>query len=120
MIVILQDSVDESLVKEEVIEGSEDNQGEGMDSRIEYGGMGGGDSSTGGEEQGSKFPHQLDTKHPQPLHEAVVEALAGPSGMQGVCMYGKIADGWGGLECEKEQKHFGGRGRQNSIFAVEI
>ena len=86
MISIFQEQVDESLVKEEVIEGSEDNQGEGMDSRIEYGGMGGGDSSTGGEEQGSKFPHQLDAKHPQPLHEAVVEALAGPSGMQGVCV----------------------------------
>lgn len=79
----MQEPVDESLVKEEVIEGSEDNQGEGMDSRIEYGGIGGGDSSTG--EESSKYPHQLDAKHPQPLHEAVVEALAGPSGMQGVC-----------------------------------
>ncbi|KAK8375748.1 hypothetical protein O3P69_008480 [Scylla paramamosain] len=93
-----QEPVDESLVKEEVIEGSEDNQGEGMDSRIEYGGMGGGDSNTGGEEQGSKFPHQLDTKHPQPLHEAVVEALAGPSGMQGWLGTGELGGGFSMLE----------------------
>lgn len=52
-----------------------------MDSRIEYGAIG---SSEGGEDQANKFPHHLDPKHPQPLHEAVVEALAGPSGMQGV------------------------------------
>lgn len=84
---MFQEQVDESLVKEEIIEGSEDNQGEGMDSRIEYGGMGGGDSSAGGDEQSGKYSHQLDAKHgAQPLHEAVVEALAGPSGMQGVCI----------------------------------
>lgn len=84
---LFQEQVDESLVKEEIIEGSEDNQGEGMDSRIEYGGMGGGDSSAGGDEQSGKYSHQLDAKHgAQPLHEAVVEALAGPSGMQGVCI----------------------------------
>ncbi|XP_050687246.1 zinc finger protein 513-like isoform X6 [Eriocheir sinensis] len=94
-----QEQVDESLVKEEVIEGSEDNQGEGMDSRIEYGGMGGGDSSAGGDEQGGKYSHQLDTKHgAQPLHEAVVEALAGPSGMQGWLGTGELGGGFSMLE----------------------
>ncbi|KAG0715087.1 Longitudinals lacking protein, isoform G [Chionoecetes opilio] len=94
-----QEPVDESLVKEEVIEGSEENEGERMDSRIEYGeGLGGGDSSTGGEEHGSKYSHQLDAKHPQPLHEAVVEALAGPSGMQGWLGTGELGGGFSMLE----------------------
>ncbi|KAK8375754.1 hypothetical protein O3P69_008480 [Scylla paramamosain] len=122
-----QEPVDESLVKEEVIEGSEDNQGEGMDSRIEYGGMGGGDSNTGGEEQGSKFPHQLDTKHPQPLHEAVVEALAGPSGMQGWLGTGELGGGFSMLEGYSEDGNqevhpasTGPHGTQQSHQMVEM
>lgn len=85
IIFLFQDTVDETLVKEEIVDTVDDNQGEMMDSGMDYGSMGGGDSSTGGEEHLNKYTHQMDSKHPQPLPEAVVEALAGPSGMQGVC-----------------------------------
>ncbi|XP_069173776.1 zinc finger and BTB domain-containing protein 7A isoform X17 [Procambarus clarkii] len=93
-----QDNVDETLVKEEIVDSVDDNQGEMLDSGMDYGSMGGGDSSTGGEEQGNKYTHQLDPKHPQPLPEAVVEALAGPSGMQGWLGTGEIGGGFGMLE----------------------
>ncbi|XP_069944072.1 zinc finger and BTB domain-containing protein 7B isoform X17 [Cherax quadricarinatus] len=97
-----QDNVDETLVKEEIVDTVDDTQGEMLDSGMDYGSMGGGDSSTGGEEQGNKYAHQLDPKHPQPLPEAVVEALAGPSGMQGWLGTGEIGGGFGMLESYSE------------------
>ncbi|XP_042216126.1 zinc finger and BTB domain-containing protein 7B-like isoform X23 [Homarus americanus] len=93
-----QDSVDETLVKEEIVDTVEDNQGEMLDSGMDYGSVGGGDSSTGGDEQANKYTHHLDAKHPQPLPEAVVEALAGPSGMQGWLGTGELGGGFGMLE----------------------
>lgn len=77
--------MDDTLVKEEMVETVEDSQGDMHDSSVDYGALGGGDTST--DEHGNKYNQQIDSKHPQPLPEAVVEALAGPSGMQGVCQF---------------------------------
>ncbi|XP_071530933.1 uncharacterized protein [Panulirus ornatus] len=93
-----QDAVDETLVKEEIVDTVDDNQGDMMDSGMDYGSMGGGDSSTGGEEQINKYTQQMDQKHPQPLPEAVVEALAGPSGMQGWLGTSEMGGGFSMLE----------------------
>jgi len=87
-----QDDVDETLVKEEMVEMVEDSQGEGPhDSSVEY--SGGGDGST--DDHQLKYSH--DPKHP-PLPEAVVEALAGPSGAHGWLGMGEIGGGFSILE----------------------
>ncbi|KAK4323699.1 hypothetical protein Pmani_005630 [Petrolisthes manimaculis] len=109
-----QDQSEETLVKEEIVEATEDNHGEVLDSRIEYGAIG---SSEGGDEQSNKFSHHLDPKHPQPLHEAVVEALAGPSGMQGWLGTGELGGGFSMLEGYSEdtsQEVHGGTGAHGS------
>lgn len=83
--------VDESLVKEEMVDTVDNNQPEAMDSSIQYGGVGsepGIDSGGGDEHSGHMVPNKYDQPvlpgQPQSLPDAVAEALAGPSGMQGV------------------------------------
>ncbi|KAK8752267.1 hypothetical protein OTU49_017496 [Cherax quadricarinatus] len=83
--------VDESLVKEEMVETIDSNQSEGNESGMQYGHVGsdpGMDGSGGGEEHSShmlpnKFDQSVIPGQAQPLADAVAEALAGPSGMQG-------------------------------------
>ncbi|KAG7165990.1 Longitudinals lacking protein-like 4 [Homarus americanus] len=82
--------VDESLVKEEMVETIDNNQSEGLDTGMQYGHVGndpGMDGSGGGEEHSHMMPNKFDQPvipgQAQPLADAVAEALAGPSGMQG-------------------------------------
>lgn len=90
-----QDNVDETLVKEEMVETVDDSQGDAQhDSSMDYGTVGGVDGST---DEHGKY-NQIDPKHPQPLPEAVVEALAGPSGMQGWLGTGEMGAGFSILE----------------------
>lgn len=82
--------VDESLVKEEMVETLDSSQSEGMDTSIQYGGVPSDPSMDGtGEEHSNrmlpnKYEQPVIPGQAQPLADAVAEALAGPSGMQGV------------------------------------
>lgn len=82
--------VDESLVKEEMVETLDSSQSEGMDTSMQYGGVASDPSMDGtGEEHSNRMlPNKYDQPvipgQAQPLADAVAEALAGPSGMQGV------------------------------------
>ena len=82
--------VDESLVKEEMVETLDNSQSEGMDTSMQYGGVGSDPSMDGaGDEHSNRMmPNKYDQPvipgQAQPLADAVAEALAGPSGMQGV------------------------------------
>lgn len=87
-------TVDESLVKEEILD-HDSGQDNLMDSGMDYGSLGSDSrldgSGVGGEDDGSsqmlpnKYePKMTPTSQAHQLPEAVVEALAGPSGMQGV------------------------------------
>lgn len=104
--------VDESLVKEEMVETLDSNQSEGMDSGMQYGHVGsdpGMDGSGGGDEHTSHMmPNKFDQPgipgQAQPLADAVAEALAGPSGMQGWLG----SDMPGGFSAE----NYGGEGSQ--------
>ncbi|XP_042233484.1 protein tramtrack, beta isoform-like isoform X4 [Homarus americanus] len=90
----VQVNLDESLVKEEIIDDPRDSQNDSSEPGHNYDGMTG-DSSGGGQDPVSlmvpKYDHvppdqemlpQSGLGQPPPLHEAVIEALAGPSGMQ--------------------------------------
>ncbi|XP_068230368.1 zinc finger and BTB domain-containing protein 24-like isoform X10 [Palaemon carinicauda] len=100
-IVQSQETAEETLVKEEIVETVDETPNE--DPGAEYSSHTGGDTSTGGEEHGSKFIHQLEPIKAQPLHEAVVEALAGPSGMQGWLGTGDMGTGFPILESFSEE-----------------
>lgn len=86
--------LDETLVKEEMVESIDDSQNDLLDSGIDYGPLNTDskveNSSTDGgapDHQGQMLPNKYDQSlvPSQPhLPDAVVEALAGPSGMQGV------------------------------------
>nr|XP_045582628.1 zinc finger and BTB domain-containing protein 7A-like isoform X17 [Procambarus clarkii] len=108
--------VDESLVKEEMVDHVDNSQDDVVDSGMDYGSMGSDsrlDGSGGGEEDPSsqmlpnKFEHKVNPSQgqAQPLPEAVVEALAGPSGMQG--WLSEMPAGFSGLE------GYGGDGSQD-------
>ncbi|XP_042868445.1 protein tramtrack, beta isoform-like isoform X6 [Penaeus japonicus] len=84
----VQVTLEETLVKEEVMEEMPDNQGDTSDPGHDF------DSSTGGQDSGSLMIPKYDDQDSEgltqsglsqapPLSEAVIEALAGPSGMQG-------------------------------------
>ncbi|XP_071530855.1 uncharacterized protein [Panulirus ornatus] len=100
--------VDESLVKEEMVDHIDNSQDDVMDSGMDYGSIGN-DSrlegpAGGGEEDPSshmlpnKFEPKVNPSQAQPLPEAVVEALAGPSGMQGWLGGCEMPAGFSGLE----------------------
>ncbi|XP_064092705.1 zinc finger and BTB domain-containing protein 14-like isoform X17 [Macrobrachium nipponense] len=83
--------VDESLVKEEV-EDTVDNRDDVIDAGMDYGSLGSDSKLDGsvGDEDGQMLPNKFEQNissqsesQSQPLPDAVVEALAGPSGMQG-------------------------------------
>ena len=76
----MQENTDETLVKEEIVETVHESPSE--EHSVEFTSQTG-SITTAGDDQ-DKFTQQLDPMKAQPLHEAVVEALAGPSGMQGV------------------------------------
>lgn len=82
--------VDESLVKEEMVETLDSSQSEGMETSMQYGGVPSDPSMDGtGEEHSNrmlpnKYEQPVIPGQAQPLADAVAEALAGPSGMQGV------------------------------------
>ncbi|XP_037796616.1 zinc finger and BTB domain-containing protein 7A-like isoform X2 [Penaeus monodon] len=84
----VQVTLEETLVKEEVLEDMPDNQADTSDPGHEF------DSSTGGQDSGNLMIPKYDDQDSEgltqsglsqapPLSEAVIEALAGPSGMQG-------------------------------------
>lgn len=89
----VQVTLDESLVKEEVVEDLRDSHNDASEPDQNFDGMTG-DSSGGGQDQVSLMTPKYDMSSDQemltqsgltqaaPLHEAVIEALAGPSGMQ--------------------------------------
>lgn len=104
--------VDESLVKEELIETLDDSRSEGLDfmpvgsdSGMENPGGGGGDEhmlpNKYDQPGGGGIPGQAQ----QPLADAVAEALAGPSGMQGWLGVGDMASGF-------SSENYGGEGSQ--------
>ncbi|XP_047492367.1 zinc finger and BTB domain-containing protein 7A-like isoform X13 [Penaeus chinensis] len=96
--------VDETLVKEEMEEPLSTNQDDGMD----YGSLGSDsrlEGSCGGEGDDNaslmipnKYEQNVATSQAQPLPEAVVEALAGPSGMQGWLGGCDVPSGFSGME----------------------
>ncbi|XP_066976252.1 zinc finger and BTB domain-containing protein 7B-like isoform X10 [Macrobrachium rosenbergii] len=97
-----QETTEETLVKEEIVETVDETPNE--DPGADYSSQtGGGDTGTGGEEHSSKFIQHLDPNKAQPLHEAVVEALAGPSGMQGWLGTGDMGTGFPILESFSEE-----------------
>ncbi|KAK8375682.1 hypothetical protein O3P69_008461 [Scylla paramamosain] len=104
--------VDESLVKEEMVETLDNSQSEGMDTSMQYGGVGSDPSMDGtGEEHSNRMlPNKYDQPvipgQAQPLADAVAEALAGPSGMQG--WLGSEMPGPGGYTAEA----YGSEGNQ--------
>lgn len=85
--------LDETLVKEEIVDTVDDSRDDGLDSGMDYGALGA-DSRVGGSSDGMGADHtsqMLPNKFDQPmvptqqhLPDSVTEALAGPSGMQGV------------------------------------
>lgn len=84
--------MDETLVKEEMIDQGDTGQEELLDSGMDYGSVGSdsrldGSATGGGGEDDHLLPGKYEPKaNPgqQAIPEAVVEALAGPSGMQTV------------------------------------
>ncbi|XP_042892414.1 zinc finger protein 282-like isoform X7 [Penaeus japonicus] len=96
--------VDETLVKEEMEEPLNTSQDDGMD----YGSLGSDsrlEGSCGGEGEDNaslmipnKYEQSVATSQAQPLPEAVVEALAGPSGMQGWLGGCDVPGGFSGME----------------------
>lgn len=82
--------VDESLVKEEMVETLDSSQSEGMDTGMQYGHVGSDTGMDGSQDDHSshmianKYDQPVLPGQTQPLADAVAEALAGPSGMQGV------------------------------------
>ncbi|XP_050686814.1 longitudinals lacking protein, isoforms H/M/V-like isoform X5 [Eriocheir sinensis] len=96
--------VDESLVKEEMVETLDSSQSEGMETSMQYGGVPSDPSMDGtGEEHSNrmmpnKYEQPVIPGQAQPLADAVAEALAGPSGMQG--WLGSEIPGPGGYTAE--------------------
>ncbi|KAK8744068.1 hypothetical protein OTU49_000987 [Cherax quadricarinatus] len=101
--------VDETLVKEEMVDHVDNSQDDIVDSGMDYGSMGSDsrlDGSGGGEEDPSSqmLPNKFEPKinpsqgQAQQLPDAVVEALAGPSGMQGWLSGCEMPTGFSGLE----------------------
>ncbi|XP_047478284.1 protein tramtrack, alpha isoform-like isoform X5 [Penaeus chinensis] len=88
---VKQIMVDESLVKEEMVETLDSSQSEGMDTGMQYGHVGSDTGMDGAGSQDDHSSHMIANKYDQPvlpgqtqpLADAVAEALAGPSGMQG-------------------------------------
>ena len=85
--------VDETLVKEEMIDQGDTGQEDMMDSGMDYGSVGSDSRLEGSAGGGTEEDHMLPGKYEpkanpsqQAIPEAVVEALAGPSGMQTVCV----------------------------------
>ncbi|KAK7066937.1 hypothetical protein SK128_026749 [Halocaridina rubra] len=102
--------VDETLVKEEV-DDSNDNRDDVVDSGMDYGSLGSDsrlDGSLGGDADNSSShllpkyekngASQSQSQGAQPLPESVVEALAGPSGMQGWLGGCDAPGGFSGME----------------------
>lgn len=98
--------VDETLVKEE-IDDPTDNREDMLDSGMDYGSLGSDsrlDGSLGGDgEDGQMLPNKFEQKvgsqaQNQQLPESVVEALAGPSGMQGWLGGCEVPGGFSGME----------------------
>ncbi|XP_069997012.1 longitudinals lacking protein, isoforms H/M/V isoform X11 [Penaeus vannamei] len=86
---VKQIMVDESLVKEEMVETLDSSQSEGMDTGMQYGHVGSDTGMDGSQDDHSshmianKYDQPVLPGQTQPLADAVAEALAGPSGMQG-------------------------------------
>ncbi|XP_066970625.1 zinc finger and BTB domain-containing protein 7A-like isoform X20 [Macrobrachium rosenbergii] len=98
--------VDESLVKEEV-EDTVDNRDDVIDSGMDYGSLGSDSKLDGsvGDEDGQMLPNKFEQNissqsesQSQPLPDAVVEALAGPSGMQGWLGGCEVPGSFSGME----------------------
>ncbi|XP_042233671.1 zinc finger protein 236-like isoform X27 [Homarus americanus] len=112
--------VDETLVKEEMVDHVDNNQDDVIDSGMDYGSMGSDsrlDGSGGGEDDPAshmlpnKFEQKVNPSQGQSqLPEAVVEALAGPSGMQGWLSGCEMPAGFSGLE-----GYSGGDGSQQDV-----
>ncbi|KAK3869674.1 hypothetical protein Pcinc_025036 [Petrolisthes cinctipes] len=99
----LQVIVDDTLVKEEVEEPLEDNQEILLNSGMDYGSIASDsrlENTTnevgGGQDHNQLLPNKFEpslVSGQQPLPDAVVEALAGPSGMQGWLGSGDLSGG---------------------------
>ncbi|XP_068211032.1 longitudinals lacking protein, isoforms H/M/V-like isoform X6 [Palaemon carinicauda] len=98
--------VDESLVKEEV-EDTLDSRDDVIDSGMDYGSLGSDSRLDGsvGDDDGKMLPNKFEPNvgsqsesHSQPLPDAVVEALAGPSGMQGWLGGCEVPGSFSGME----------------------
>ncbi|XP_045112937.1 uncharacterized protein LOC123505551 isoform X7 [Portunus trituberculatus] len=96
--------VDETLVKEEMIDQGDTGQEDMMDSGMDYGSVGSDSRLEGSAGGGGEEDHMLPGKYEpkanpsqQAIPEAVVEALAGPSGMQ-TWLGGEMPSGFSGLE----------------------
>ncbi|KAG0728453.1 Broad-complex core protein isoform 6 [Chionoecetes opilio] len=108
--------VDETLVKEEMIDQGDTGQEDMMDSGMDYGSVGSdsrleGSAGGGGGDEDPMLPGKYEPKTNTSQHaipEAVVEALAGPSGMQTWLGGGDIPSGFSGLE-----GYTGGEGGQD-------
>ncbi|KAK8376177.1 hypothetical protein O3P69_008704 [Scylla paramamosain] len=97
--------VDETLVKEEMIDQGDTGQEDMMDSGMDYGSVGSDSRLEGSAGGGGEEDHMLPGKYEpkanpsqQAIPEAVVEALAGPSGMQTWLGGGEMPSGFSGLE----------------------
>ncbi|XP_050686725.1 zinc finger protein 513-like isoform X11 [Eriocheir sinensis] len=98
--------MDETLVKEEMIDQEDTGQEDLMDSGMDYASVGSdsrldGSATGGGGEEDHILPGKYEPKaNPghQAIPEAVVEALAGPSGMQTWLGGGEMPSGFSGLE----------------------
>ncbi|XP_071514979.1 uncharacterized protein [Panulirus ornatus] len=115
----LQVMLDETLVKEEMVESLDESQNELLDSGMDYGSLNtdsrvenstaeGGASDHQGQMLPNKYDQSLVPSQPH-LPDAVVEALAGPSGMQGWLGGNELGGGFTGVDS------YGGEGRHQDM-----
>ncbi|XP_042233584.1 zinc finger and BTB domain-containing protein 7C-like isoform X8 [Homarus americanus] len=114
----LQVMLDEVLVKEEMVESLDDSRDNLLDSGMDYGSLSGDsrieNSTTDGGPQdhhSQMLPNKYDQSLVSQPHlpEAVVEALAGPSGMQGWLGGNDLSGGFSGVES------YSGEGRHQDL-----
>ncbi|XP_042868169.1 broad-complex core protein isoforms 1/2/3/4/5-like isoform X3 [Penaeus japonicus] len=114
----VQVMLDETLVKEEIVDTVDDSRDDGLDSGMDYGALGA-DSRVGGSSDGMGADHtsqMLPNKFDQPmvptqqhLPDSVTEALAGPSGMQGWLTGGDLSGGFSSMD------GYGGEGSRQDM-----
>ncbi|XP_045582573.1 protein tramtrack, beta isoform isoform X4 [Procambarus clarkii] len=115
----LQVMIDETLVKEEIVDSLDDSRDNMLDSALDYGSLSADsrvENSTGDNSAPDHHSQMLPNKYDQSLvssqphlPDAVVEALAGPSGMQGWLGGNELSGGFSAVDS------YSGEGRHQDL-----